>query len=55
MSYIRLLDMAIGSNTKIANPWVKLILENQFVRRGCPKAYKHMIQFILNPCGTLES
>ena len=39
----------------VTNSWVELILENWHTRRGCPRAYKHMINFILNPCGTLGS
>ena len=39
----------------ITNLWVKLTLENQLVRGGCPRAYKHMAKLILNPYGTLGS
>ena len=39
----------------VTNSWVKLTLENQLARGGCTRAYKHMIKFILNPCGTLGS
>jgi len=39
----------------VTNSWVELTLENWLARGGCPKAYKHMVKLILNPCGTLES
>ena len=39
----------------VTNSWVELTLENWLVRRGCPRAYKHMVKLILNPWGTLGS
>ena len=39
----------------VTNTWVELTIENRLVRGGCPKAYKHMVKLILNPCGTLGS
>ena len=39
----------------VRNPWIELTLENKLARRGCPRAYKHKIKLILNPCGTLGS
>ena len=41
----------------VTNPWVEveLTLENRLIRGGCLRAYKHMIKFTLNQCGTLGS
>ena len=39
----------------VINPGIELTLENQLAREGCPRAYKHTIKLILNPCETLES
>ena len=39
----------------VTNSWVELTIENRLVRVGCPRAYKHMVRLILNPCGTLGS
>ena len=41
--------------TFVRNPWAELILENWLARRGCLRAYKHMVKVTLNQCGTLES
>lgn len=37
-----------------ANLLVELTLENQFVRRECPRTYIHMIIFAFKPRGTLR-
>lgn len=37
-----------------ANLLVELILENQFVRKECPRAYIHIIIFAFKPRGTLR-
>ena len=37
----------------VTNLCIELTLENWLVRRGCPKAYKHMVKLILNSCVTL--
>ena len=28
----------------VTNPWVELTLENWIAKKGCPKAYKHMVK-----------
>jgi len=45
--------LALIPNVK--NSWVELTLENQLAKGGCPRAYKHKVKLILNPCGTLRS
>ena len=54
ISYVQLLDVGIGTDTNVTNPWVELTLENRLGRRGCLRAYKHMVKLILNPCRTLK-
>ena len=36
------------------NTWVKLTIENQ-LKRGCLRAYNHMVKLTFNPCGILGS
>ena len=44
-----------NKNWDVRNSWLELILENQLARGGCLRAYKHIVELILNPYGTLGS
>ena len=48
-------DIITLNYVHVRNPWVELTLENQLVRGGCLRTYKHMVKLILNSCGTLGS
>ena len=48
-------DIITLNYVHVRNPWVELILENQLVKGGCLRVYKHMVKLIHNSCGTLGS
>ena len=54
MSYVRLLDVVVGYDTRWYKLMVELTIKNWLAKRGCLKAYKHMGKFI-HLYGTLGS
>ena len=55
MSYTYYSGVVVALIPNVTNPWVKLTLENRLAKGGYPRAYKHIVKLIFNPCGTLGS
>jgi len=55
MSYTHYSGVVVALIPNVTNLWVKLTLKNRLAKGECPRAYKHIIKLIFNPCGTLGS
>ena len=55
MSYTQYSGVVVALIPNVTNLWVKLTLENRLARRGCLRAYKHIVKLIFNPYETLAS